>query len=41
MWQQDGSMPEEAWQKTQSIIMISGVLAQEVPYATIFDPEFL
>ena len=41
MWQRDGSMPEEAWAKTQSIIQISGVLKEPVPYANIFDPEFI
>jgi NitT/TauT family transport system substrate-binding protein len=41
MWQIDGAMPEEAWQKTQSIIMISGMTNKEVPYADIFDPSFL
>ena len=41
MWQRDGSMPEEAWTKTQSIVTISGMLNQEVAYKDIFDPEFL
>ncbi|MBZ9938833.1 ABC transporter substrate-binding protein [Mesorhizobium sp. BR1-1-16] len=41
MWQQDGSMPEEAWEKTKSIITISGVLKEDVPYKDVFDPEFL
>ncbi len=41
MWQRDGSMPPEAWDKTQSIIKISGLIAQDLPYDTIFDPEFL
>jgi len=41
MWQQDGAMPEEAWQKTLSIITISGMIDQDVPYADVFDPSFL
>ncbi|SHG35398.1 NMT1/THI5 like [Kaistia soli DSM 19436] len=41
MWQQDGSMPPEAWEKTKSIITISGVLKEDVPYKDVFDPEFL
>ncbi|MBN8903058.1 MAG: GreA/GreB family elongation factor [Rhodospirillales bacterium] len=41
MWQQDGAMPEEAWDKTKSIITISGVLKEDVPYKDVFDPEFL
>ena len=41
MWQQDGSMPPEAWEKTKSIITISGVLKEDVPYKNVFDPEFL
>jgi ABC-type nitrate/sulfonate/bicarbonate transport system substrate-binding protein len=41
MWQRDGSMPVEAWTKTQSIVTISGMLNQEVAYKDIFDPEFL
>ena len=41
MWQQDGAMPEEAWAKTLSIITISGVINQDVPYKDVFDPEFL
>jgi NitT/TauT family transport system substrate-binding protein len=41
MWQQDGAMPEEAWEKTKSIITISGVLKEDVPYKDVFDPEFL
>ena len=39
--QQDGSMPEEAWAKTLSIITISGVINQDVTYKDVFDPEFL
>ncbi len=41
MWQQDGAMPPEAWDKTKSIITISGVLKEDVPYKDVFDPEFL
>jgi len=41
MWQQDGAMPPEAWKKTLDIITISGVINQDVPYADVFDPEFL
>jgi NitT/TauT family transport system substrate-binding protein len=41
MWQQDGSMPEEAWEKTKSIITISGVLKEDVAYKDVFDPSFL
>lgn len=41
MWQQDGAMPEEAWEKTKSIITISGVLKEDVPYKDVFDPQFL
>jgi NitT/TauT family transport system substrate-binding protein len=41
IWQRDGSMPEEAWTKLQSILTISGMLNQEVAYKDIFDPEFL
>ncbi|BDA86539.1 exported protein [Aureimonas sp. SA4125] len=41
MWEQDGAMPEEAWAKTLSIITISGMIAQDVAYADVFDPTFL
>jgi len=41
MWQLDGAMPKEAWDKTQSIIMISGMINSEVAYADVFDPSFL
>ena len=41
MWQKDGAMPEEAWAKTLSIITISGMIAQDVAYADVFDPSFL
>jgi NitT/TauT family transport system substrate-binding protein len=41
MWQRDGAMPEEAWAKTKSIITISGVVHEDVPYKDVFDPEFL
>lgn len=41
MWQQDGAMPEEAWAKTLSIITISGMINQDVPYKDVFDPSFL
>ncbi|TCR69563.1 ABC transporter substrate-binding protein [Rhizobium sp. BK376] len=41
MWQRDGSMPEEAWTKLESILTISGMINQKVPYKQIFDPSFL
>jgi NitT/TauT family transport system substrate-binding protein len=41
MWQPDGAMPEEAWAKTLSIITISGMIKQDVPYKDVFDPSFL
>ena len=41
MWQRDGSMPEEAWTKLESILTISGMINQDVPYKQIFDPSFL
>jgi NitT/TauT family transport system substrate-binding protein len=41
MWQRDGSMPEEAWTKLESILTISGMIKQDVPYKQIFDPSFL
>lgn len=41
MWQRDGSMPEEAWTKLESILTISGMINQDVPYKDIFDPSFL
>jgi NitT/TauT family transport system substrate-binding protein len=41
MWQRDGAMPPEAWAKTLSILNISGMIKQDVPYQDIFDPEFL
>ncbi len=41
MWQSDGAMPEEAWEKTKSIMTISGVVHEDVAYKDVFDPELL
>jgi NitT/TauT family transport system substrate-binding protein len=41
MWQRDGAMPKEAWDKLESIVTIAGMLKEKVPYADVFDPEFL
>ena len=41
MWQRDGAMPPEAWDKLLSIVMIAGMLKDKVPYEDVFDPEFL
>ena len=41
LWQLDGAMPREAWDKNQSIIMISGLVNQKVPYSDVFDTSFL
>jgi len=34
-------MPTQAWDNLQSIVMIAGLLKEKVPYADVFDPEFL
>jgi NitT/TauT family transport system substrate-binding protein len=41
MWQADGAIPPEAWDKTKSIVTIAGLLKEDVPYADVFDPRFL
>ncbi len=41
MWQFDGAMPPEAWEKTRTIVQIAGLLKDEVPYEKVFDPRFL
>ncbi|MBB5752441.1 ABC transporter substrate-binding protein [Prosthecomicrobium pneumaticum] len=41
MWQYDGAIPPEAWDKTQSIVRIAGLLKEDVPYDQVFDPRFL
>jgi NitT/TauT family transport system substrate-binding protein len=41
MWQADGAIPPEAWDKTKSIVMIAGMLKEDVPYDRVFDPQFM
>lgn len=41
IWERSGAMPEDAWAKTLSIITISGLVNVDVPYAEVFDPQFL
>lgn len=41
MWQQDGSMPREAWDKLLAIVKISGMLKKDVAYEEVFEPKFL
>ncbi len=41
MWQADGAIPPEAWEKTKSIVMIAGLLTEDVPYEEVFDPQFM
>lgn len=41
MWQFDGAIPPEAWEKTKSIVTIAGLLTEEVPYEAVFDPQFV
>ncbi len=41
MWQSDGAIPPEAWDKTKSIVTIAGLLTTDVPYEQVFDPQFM
>lgn len=41
MWQADGSMPEEAWVNLQKTVQDAGLLNQDVPFAGVFDLQFL
>jgi NitT/TauT family transport system substrate-binding protein len=41
LWERNGSMPTQAWDNLESIVMIAGLLKDKVPYADVFDPEFL
>jgi NitT/TauT family transport system substrate-binding protein len=41
MWQSDGAIPPEAWDKTKSIVTIAGLLKEDVPYENVFDPQFM
>lgn len=41
MWQPDGAIPPEAWEKTKSIVTIAGLLTVDVPYEDVFDPQFM
>lgn len=41
MWQADGAIPPEAWDKTKSIVTIAGLLQEDVPYESVFDPQFM
>ncbi len=41
MWQFDGAIPPEAWEKTRTIVQIAGLLEEDVPYEQVFDPQFL
>jgi NitT/TauT family transport system substrate-binding protein len=40
MWQPDGAIPPEAWDKTKSIVMIAGLLSEDVAYERVFDAQF-
>lgn len=41
MWQFDGAIPPEAWDKTKTIVTIAGLLTEDVPYDKVFDPQFI
>lgn len=41
MWEQDGSMPPEAWKQTMDLVREIGMLNQDVPYEGVFEPKFL
>ena len=41
MWQSDGAIPPEAWEKTKTIVKIAGLLKEDVPYDQVFDPQFM
>ena len=40
MWQPDGAIPPEAWEKTKSIVTIAGLLTEDITYEQVFDPSF-
>ena len=41
MWQFDGAIPPEAWEKTKTIVTIAGLLTEDVAYEDVFDPQFV
>lgn len=41
MWQFDGAIPPESWEKTKSIVTIAGLLTADIPYEQVFDPQFV
>jgi NitT/TauT family transport system substrate-binding protein len=41
MWQADGAIPPEAWDRTKSIVTIAGLLEEDVLYESVFDPQFM
>jgi NitT/TauT family transport system substrate-binding protein len=41
MWQYDGAIPPDAWEKTKTIVKIAGLLKEDVPYDQVYDPQFM
>jgi NitT/TauT family transport system substrate-binding protein len=41
LWQRDGAMPTEAWEKTMRLVQEIGLLKEDVAYKDVFEPKFL